>query len=117
MSTEIKRYRIGPRMSRSSVHNGTVYLAGQVAKDLVPTVAGQAKQILAQIDELLAESGTDKSKLLMATIVLKDMRHYDEFNTIWDPWISPDSPPSRAIFDCNLVYPGALVLVIAVAAL
>jgi len=114
---DIKHYRVGPRMSRAVVHNGTVYLAGQVAKDLVPSVAGQAKQILSQIDELLAEAGTDKSKLLMATIVLKDMRHYDEFNTVWDPWISPETPPSRAIFDCNLVYPGALVLVIAVGAL
>jgi len=104
-------------MSQMTVHNGTVYLSGQVAKDRVPSVAGQAKQILTQIDDLLTEAGTSKSKLLLATIVLSDMRNYDEFNTVWDPWIDPASPPCRAIFDCRLVYPGALVLVIASAAL
>ena len=73
----IKRSKVGARMSQAVVHGDTVYLAGQVADDGTADVAGQTKQILAKIDGLLAEAGSDKSKLLSATIWLADIRGFE----------------------------------------
>src|SRR5215469_1919322 len=64
----IQRFEVGPRMSQAVVHGNTVYLAGQVANNPAPTVAKQTKQILSQIDKLLKQAGSRKSKLLSANI-------------------------------------------------
>ncbi len=93
----IKRLHVGPRMSQIVVHNGTVYLAGQVAQNAGgQSVAAQTTDILATIDRLLAEAGTDKSKLLSATIWLADMGTFQEMNGVWDAWVSPGNTPARA---------------------
>ena len=93
----IQRSHIGPRMSQVVVHGSTVYLAGQVALGAPGAgVADQTRDILARIDELLAEAGSSKSKLLAATIWLTDMAAFDEMNGVWDAWIDADNPPVRA---------------------
>ena len=93
----IERMDSGPRMSQAVVHAGTVYLAGQVARRAPGApVAEQTTDILARIDELLAAAGTDKSKLLSATIWLTDMGGFAEMNAVWDAWIDPANPPVRA---------------------
>ena len=93
----IKRMDSGPRMSQAVVHAGTVYLAGQVAQRAPgASVAEQTTDILARIDELLAAAGTDKSKLLTATIWITDMGAFAEMNAVWDAWIDPANPPTRA---------------------
>jgi len=93
----IERLHKGPRMSQVVIHGDTVYLAGQVAQNAPgAAVAEQTRDILAGIDRLLAEAGTDKSKLLSATVWLTDMDNFQEMNGVWDAWIDPDNPPARA---------------------
>jgi enamine deaminase RidA (YjgF/YER057c/UK114 family) len=102
----IKRIDPGPRMTQAVVHGGTVYLAGQVAQDAAATtVAEQTKAILGQIDALLAKAGTDKSKLLTATIWLSDIRTVDEMNKVWDAWVPPGCAPARACIEALLQGP------------
>ncbi|MBM3553968.1 MAG: RidA family protein, partial [Alphaproteobacteria bacterium] len=84
----IQRFKAGPRMSQAVRHGNTVYVAGQVAADPKPSVKEQTRQILAQIDELLAAAGSDKTKLLSATIWLADIRGFAEMNEVWDSWVS-----------------------------
>ena len=92
----ITRIKTGPRMSQVVVHGNTVYLAGQVASDRSAGTAGQTREILAAIDGLLAEAGTDKSHLLAATIYLTDMTTFSEMNAVWDAWVAPGCAPARA---------------------
>jgi enamine deaminase RidA (YjgF/YER057c/UK114 family) len=95
----IERKHIGPRLSQAVIHGDTVYLAGIVADHPIPDAAAQTGQILDQIDKLLAECGTDKSKILMATIWLSDVRYYDEMTRCgtsgWQPATLLRAPASR----------------------
>ena len=113
----ICQIKVGPRMSQAVVHGNTVYLAGQVAASPGPTVADQAKQILAQIDQLLSEAGTDKSKLLTATIWLADIRSFDEMNSVWDPWVPAGNTPARATVEAKLAGPKYLIEIAVTAAI
>jgi enamine deaminase RidA (YjgF/YER057c/UK114 family) len=103
----IKRFETGPRMSQAVVHNGTVYVAGQVAKGA--TVKEQTTAVLKQIDSLLAQAGTDKTKILSATIWLVNMGTFAEMNSVWDPWVSPGNTPARACVESKLATPEYLV--------
>jgi enamine deaminase RidA (YjgF/YER057c/UK114 family) len=96
----IQRFDIGPRMSQAVRYNGVVYLAGQVAKGA--TVREQTTSILKQIDSLLEQAGSDKSKLLSATIWLTDMSRFAEMNSVWDAWVSPGNTPARACVEAKL---------------
>ncbi len=96
----ITRFDAGPRMSQAVVHNGVVYLAGQVAEGA--TVGEQTANILSQIDALLARAGTDKSKILAAQIWLNDISRFAEMNGVWEQWVSPGNPPARATVESNL---------------
>ena len=93
----IQRLRTSDRMSQIVIHGDKVYLAGQVA-DKAPgaSIADQTRAILQQIDELLAEAGTDKSNALSATVWLNSMDGYDEMNEVWDAWFSGGIAPARA---------------------
>lgn len=90
----IKRIQTGPRMSQVVIHNKTAYLAGQVAPGV--TVVIQTRNVLAAIDALLAEAGTDKSRLLSATIWLTSMATFAEMNGVWEAWVVPGQTPARA---------------------
>ena len=90
----IQRIQTGPRMSQAVIHNKIVYLAGQVASGA--SVAIQTREILATIDALLAEAGTDKSRLLSATIWLTDMGTFAEMNGVWQAWVVQGATPARA---------------------
>lgn len=93
-------------MSQVVIHNDTVYLAGQVAVDAPgASVADQTTDILNRIDNLLSQAGTDKSKLLSATIWLTDISHFDEMNLVWDAWVSPGNQPARACVESALAAP------------
>ena len=113
---EITRHHVGKRMSQAVEHNGTVYLAGQVADDKDAGVAEQTGQVLAKIDKLLAECGTDKSKLLWAQLWVTDMRNFQAMNAVWDAWIDPDNPPVRAGLCSSLAAPQYLVEIMVMAA-
>ena len=105
----IERHEVGPRMSQCVIHNDTVYLAGQVDGEAAPTAKEQTAHILARIDQLLEMAGTDKSKLLSATIWLSDMRFFPELNEVWDAWVSPGNTPTRACVEASLAAPKYLV--------
>jgi enamine deaminase RidA (YjgF/YER057c/UK114 family) len=112
----IERIEVGKRLSKAVVHGNTVYLAGQVPDDLGADVAGQTRQILAKIDSLLAQAGTDKSKLLTANVWLSDISGYDQMNTVWDEWVTPGNSPARACVESRLAKPQYKVEIAVVAA-
>jgi enamine deaminase RidA (YjgF/YER057c/UK114 family) len=102
----IKRFDVGSRMSQAVVHGNTVYLAGQVAQNAPGgTVAEQTKDILDRIDALLAEAGSDKSKLLSANIWLSDIGDFAAMNAAWDAWVVPGNTPCRACVESKLASP------------
>jgi enamine deaminase RidA (YjgF/YER057c/UK114 family) len=102
----IRRFEVGPRMSQCVVHGNTVYTAGQVAQNARgAAVAEQTKDILATIDKLLAQAGTDKSRLLTANIWLADIATFDEMNQVWDGWVAPNNTPARATVQAQLAHP------------
>lgn len=113
---EIKRISPGPRISGAVVHGDTVYLAGQVASDPSAGVKGQTEQILKRIDELLAQAGSGKSKILSATVWLANMGTYDEMNAAWDAWLDKANPPARATVESRLATPKYLVEIACIAA-
>jgi len=102
----IQRFETGPRMSQAVVHGNTVYLAGIVAnKTAGDSVTKQTQEILSIIDGHLAKAGTDKSKLLTATIYLTDMKTFADMNAAWDAWVSAGNTPARATVDVKLAAP------------
>ncbi|KGJ13372.1 RidA family protein [Paracoccus sanguinis] len=113
---DIKRIETGNRMSMAVVHNGTVYLAGQVGKP-GESVTDQTREVLAQVDRLLAEAGTDKTRILSAQIWLADMADFAEMNAVWDAWVPQGHTPARATGEAKLATPDYKVEVIVVAAL
>ena len=112
----IERLQSGPRMSQAVIHNGIVYLAGQVGEPGDDATA-QTRTILSEIDTLLAEAGTDKSRLLTATIWLADMADFGAMNLVWEEWIGGANAPTRATGEVRLATPDYKVEVIVTAAL
>jgi enamine deaminase RidA (YjgF/YER057c/UK114 family) len=114
----LKRLHPGKRMSQGVVRGDTVYLAGQVAETAAGvSVADQTTEILGQIDRLLAEAGTDKTKILMATICLADISTFAEMNAIWDGWVVEGATPARATIEAKLVAPDYKVEIAVIAAI
>ena len=106
----VQRFETGPRMSQVVVHGNTVYLAGVVAgKAAGKGVTEQTQDILAIIDGHLAKAGTDKSKLLQATIWLQDIRTVDEMNKVWDAWMPSGCAPARACIEARLQSPAKAI--------
>lgn len=116
--SSITRIDGGPRMSQAVVHGNTVYLAGQVALDAGgESVTAQTRNILDRIDALLAKAGTDKTKLLSASIWLADMADFAEMNAVWDGWVAKDNTPARAAVESKLAAPQFTVEIAVIAAL
>ncbi|QLP97149.1 MAG: RidA family protein [Rhodoblastus sp.] len=113
---DIKRIGVGPRMSKAVVANGMVFLAGQVAdKAAGGSVAEQTKEILATIDELLAQAGSNKTRLLSVNIWLSDMSAFAEMNSVWDGWAPQGNTPARATVEAKLAGPQYAVEIMATA--
>ena len=99
----IQRFETGPRMSQVVVHGDTIYLAGVVANTAAgKSVTEQTQEVLSIIDGHLAKTGSDKSKLLTATIYLTDMKTFPEMNAVWDGWVSAGNTPARATVEAKL---------------
>jgi len=114
----VQRLHTESRYSEIVIHNGTVYLAGQLADDLNGDIVQQTRETLASTDRLLAEAGSDKSKILSVTIYLKDMeRDYAGLNQVWDAWVAPGAAPARACVEAKMYKPEVLVEMMIVAAL
>lgn len=112
----IQRFHVGARLSDIAVHNGTIYLAGQVADDTSQDMAGQTKQILAAIDRLLMEAGSDKTRILSTTIYVTDMAEFPAMNAAWDAWVVPGATPPRATVEAKLAKPAYKVEIQVIAA-
>jgi enamine deaminase RidA (YjgF/YER057c/UK114 family) len=105
----ITRNHTNQRMSQCVIHGNTVYLAGQVADDSSADIQTQTQQVLDKIDTLLAQAGSDKSKLLSAQIWLTSIGHCSAMNEIWDAWVPEGQAPARACIEARLVSPDLLV--------
>lgn len=112
----IQRFDTGPRMSEAVVHNGTVYLAGQVADDAGADIAGQTRQVLDAIDGLLARAGSDKSKILRAQIYLANLADFAAMNGVWEQWVVPGHTPARATVQAALANPQWKIEIVVTAA-
>jgi enamine deaminase RidA (YjgF/YER057c/UK114 family) len=104
-------------MSQAVIHGGTIYLAGQVADQAKGgSVADQTKEILSRIDALLTEAGSDKTRIVSATIYLADIATFAEMNAVWDAWVSAGHTPARATVEAKLAAPAYTVEIACIAA-
>ncbi|MFT8244554.1 RidA family protein [Roseomonas sp. BN140053] len=107
--SKISRHGGNAVLSNVVEYHGFVYLAGITADDLSQDVSGQTQQILAKIDALLEEGGTDKTRLLQAQVWLKDIRDRDALNKLWVEWLPQGGAPVRACVEANMADPRHLV--------
>ena len=112
---EVQRFNGSPRYSEAVICGSMLYLSGLTSEET--GVAAQARDTLAQLEQLLEKYGSDKEHLVHATIYLRDIRSYDEFNAVWDPWVAKGHAPTRACVEARLAEPGIDLEVVAVAAL
>jgi enamine deaminase RidA (YjgF/YER057c/UK114 family) len=104
--SKIQRIDPGPRLSEALVCGDRLYTSGLVANDGVgPSVYLQTKDILRQVDALLQQNGTDKTRILKANIWLAVIRSFDEMNRAWDEWVIPGQTPVRATVEAKLADP------------
>lgn len=105
--TDIRRIEPGPRMSEAVIHGGKIYTAGIVADGTVgKSVVEQTREILQQIDSILATAGSDKTRILKANIWLTDMATFGQMNQAWDAWVVAGKTPARATVEARLAAPG-----------
>ncbi len=116
MANEIKRIGVGARMSEGVCYNGIIWLAGQVGNP-GESVEAQTRTCLAEVDRILAEAGTDKTRILSAQIWLADIATFAEMNKVWDAWVPAGHTPARATGEAKLATPDYKVEVIVTAAL
>ena len=112
----IQRFEVGKRLSEMAVYNGTIYLAGQIPEDTSVNIQGQTRQVLESIDGLLAQAGSDKSKILHAQIFLPDLGEFAAMNEVWEAWVVPGHTPTRATVQAALANPKWKIEVVVTAA-
>ncbi|KUZ74013.1 RidA family protein [Burkholderia ubonensis] len=112
----VTRHHVGARLSEIAIHNGTVYLAGQIAEDTTQDINGQTREVLGHIDRLLAEANSDKAHLLSVQIYISDLANFAGMNEEWDAWVAPGNTPPRATVEAKLADPALLVEIVVVAA-
>jgi enamine deaminase RidA (YjgF/YER057c/UK114 family) len=113
----IQRHNVGKRLSEIVVYNNTAYLAGEVPDDTTKDITGQTEQVLAKIDRLLAQVGSDKTKILSAQIFIADMGEFAGMNAAWDKWVPQGHTPARATIEAKLANPAYKVEIMCVAAI
>lgn len=113
----IQRHNVGKRLSEIVVHNGVAYLAGEVPDDTSKDVTGQTAEVLAKIDKLLKQVGSDKTRILSAQIFLPDMKDFAGMNAAWEAWIPAGQTPARATIEAKLANPALKVEIMCIAAL
>lgn len=112
----IEHLESGDILSQAVEHDGIVNVCGLTADDLKANVRGQTEQVLRKIDDLLARCGTDKSKLLTATIYLTDINQKPQMNEAWTSWLGTLKRPTRACVGSVLGSPDTLVEIVVSAA-
>ncbi len=112
----IERLHVGKRLSEVAIHNQTIYMAGQIAEDKTQDIIGQTREVLGNIDRLLAEANSDKTRILMCQIFLSDINNFDGMNLAWQEWVADGNAPPRATVVARLAQPEWLVEVVITAA-
>ena len=113
----IQQFNVGKRLSEAVVHGNTVYLAGEVPDDTSKDITGQTEEVLAKIDKLLRQAGSDKTKILSCQIFLPDMKDFAGMNVAWERWVVPGQTPARATIEARLANPAYKVEIMCIAAL
>jgi enamine deaminase RidA (YjgF/YER057c/UK114 family) len=113
----IQRHNVGKRLSEIVVHNGVAYLAGEVPDDTARDITGQTEEVLAKIERLLKQVGSDKTKILSAQIFLPDMGDFAGMNKAWEAWVVPGHTPARATIEAKLANPAYKVEIMCIAAI
>ena len=109
--------KVGPRMSQAVVFNGAVHIAGQVADSRKTGIEAQTREVLAKINSLLAEAGTNRSNLVAVNVFLPHITDFDAMNRVYDAWIDPKRPPARVCVEARLADPDLRIEITAVASL
>ncbi len=104
------------RMSKIVIHNNTIYLCGQVAKDANTDIKEQTRTMLEKVDDLLEQAGSDRKHILSTTIYIKEMKDFAEMNEIWDAWVIEGYSPARACVEASMARPELLVEISVIAA-
>ncbi len=97
-------------------HNGTVYLCGQVCADAEQGIKEQTETMLAKVDTLLEQGGSDRTQILSATIYIKDMQDFAAMNEVWDDWVPEGYAPARACVQASMARESLLVEISVIAA-
>lgn len=113
---DIQRCHVGKTLSEIAIHHGTIYLAGQIAEDAAQDIRGQTREVLGHIDRLLAEAGSDKTRILMCQIYLADIADFAGMNAIWNEWVAEGHAPPRATVQAKLAKAEWLVEMVVTAA-
>lgn len=113
---DIKRLHVGPALSETAIYNGTVYLAGQIAEDTTQGMLGQTKEVLAHIDSLLIEAGSDKTRILSCQIFIANAEDFNGMNEAWNAWVPAGQTPPRATVVVSFPHPQRLIEIIVIAA-
>ena len=111
----IERIDAGPRMSEACIHGGLVYLAGQIPETPGADIETQTREVLAAIDDLLAQAGSDKTRILRAQVYLADVADFAGMNRAWDAWVVPSQAPARATVEARLANPAWKVEIVVTA--
>jgi enamine deaminase RidA (YjgF/YER057c/UK114 family) len=114
--SDIIRHDPDQKLSDAVEHNGTIYLAGQVAEDTTQDMKTQTESVLRQIDALLARCGSHKSRILSATVYVADMKQKPQMDEAWLAWVDRSNPPARATVEAKLGTPDTLVEIMCTAA-
>jgi enamine deaminase RidA (YjgF/YER057c/UK114 family) len=115
--TDIRRIDPGPRLAEATVLGDRVHCSGMIPEDLTQDIAGQVRQVLGEIDALLARAGSDRSRILSAVVWLADIADFAAMNAVWDAWVVPGQTPARATVQARLSDPAMKVEIMVVAAI
>jgi enamine deaminase RidA (YjgF/YER057c/UK114 family) len=112
----IERIDAGNRMSEACIHGGIAYLAGQIPVTPGADIETQTREVLSEIDELLAKCGSDRTRILRAQVYLADIADFDGMNRAWDAWVAAGQAPARATVEARLANPDWKVEIVVTAA-
>src|SRR5687767_6174471 len=116
MSDTIKRHHPGASIARMVECGNLVFVAGTTADDKAASCKGQTEQVLKKIDRLLADAGSDKSKILWCNVWVTDIREKDQMDAAWQAWVDPANKPARATVESRLGTPDTRVEIMMIAA-
>lgn len=116
MAKEIEHHQVNARMSKIVRYGDLVFLSGQTSSGKpIADIEGQTREVLTRVDALLSEAGTDRTRVLSATIYLKTMKDFDAMNAVWESWLAHGASPARTTVEAQLAASNLLVEITVIA--